>query len=112
MLTVCLFAGVSAPAVFAQTAGDEQYQDPFSDEGAGDTTGTADGENLSQTPQTDAGVDDGSSPESEAPSAPTTSTPQARQLPNTGSDARLLALAGFSLLLLGAGTRLRTIPEW
>lgn len=36
-------------------------------------------------------------------------TPSAASLPNTGSDPRMLFLAGAAMSLLGAGMRLRTV---
>jgi LPXTG-motif cell wall-anchored protein len=57
---------------------------------------------LSPTPQDDGGSGNGS----------TTPTPRSSAgLPKTGSDARVLALTGLTLLLAGIGVRLRTIPE-
>ena len=60
---------------------------------------------LSPTPQGDGGSNGGSNGSG-------TAAPRAgARLPQTGSDARLLALTGAALLLAGIGGRLRTIPE-
>lgn len=64
--------------------------------------------NLTPTPQTP------STPEPEPAPAPAPEMPSAgptAELPNTGADPRLLALAGAALLLTGTGLRLRTLDE-
>jgi LPXTG-motif cell wall-anchored protein len=71
---------------------------------------------LSQTPQVPAGEDDSagsgdSSSGSGSGSGSSSAAQTARNLPNTGSDARVLGLAGLALLLVGLGLRLRTTPE-
>ncbi len=60
-------------------------------------------------PDTDAGVST-TPPVPLTPANPTSDPPRAAptQLPNTGSDPRLLTLAGLALTLLGFGLRLRT----
>ncbi len=57
---------------------------------------------LSPTPQGDGTTSPGSG---------TGTSRDGARLPQTGSDARLLALTGFALLLAGIGGRMRTIPE-
>jgi hypothetical protein len=66
---------------------------------AGQTAG-ADLPPLSATPQ---GPDH--------PAAAARPAAEGGQLPDTGLDARQLALAGGALLILGLGLRLRTAPE-
>jgi hypothetical protein len=104
-------ATIAAPAAWAQSAGDEQYQDPFAGQGGGSSGGGSSG-----------GGSSGSSG-SAAPAAPApTSTPgpagatsaaaqavaaQPSQLPRTGSDAWRLALVGAVLVIAGVGLRLR-----
>jgi LPXTG-motif cell wall-anchored protein len=93
-----LFALLPAGAS-AQSAGDEQYQDPFADEPAQETPAAP----------------PASTPAPAAPAAPvpaagapaTAAAPQAAaaQLPRTGGEPWLLALAG--LVLLSAGVALR-----
>ena len=61
--------------------------------GAQTTTIPVDGSNLSQQPPVQLSNDLESS---------------SGELPNTGTDPRLLFLAGVALMLLGAGLRLRT----
>lgn len=107
---------LAVPATaFAQGAGDDQYQDPFPDQqsqtqdeggglseeppvpgGGGDSGGSGQAE-----PSGQAGDDDAATA---APEAATTA-----QLPNTGSDPRLLVMIGLLFVLAGAGLRLRTI---
>jgi LPXTG-motif cell wall-anchored protein len=119
-------------AVFAQGAGDDQYQDPFGDEqtqnsggggngggggGGGGAQGRAaqddglsdappvsgddSGSGNDTTPPPDSGNDDARSDE--------TADDQAKALPNTGSDPRILAYVGLIFVLVGVGLRLRTI---
>lgn len=87
-------------------AGDDQYNDPFESSGSGQTTPDSQagsGSGLTQDPNLGGGsTSSGSS--TFVPSA-------AGTLPNTGSDPRLLILAGLALLLSGLGLRLRTADE-
>lgn len=112
LLTTAALAGPAA--AFGQGAGgagDDQYQDPFSPSGSsGSTTGsqTSDSSSsgtvdsgLTQDPNLGLG---GSSSTSSTGSTGTS-------LPNTGSDPRLIVLAGLALLLSGLGLRLRTADE-
>ena len=118
----------------AQGAGDDQYQDPFAEEtGQQQDAGTPravaqqqdeDG-GLSESPDVggsgdsgsgSSGSDSGSAGQSGSTAttpAPTTTQPEAaaqgEQLPNTGSDPRLLLLFGLAFLMIGVGLRLRTI---
>jgi LPXTG-motif cell wall-anchored protein len=62
--------------------------------------------NLTPTPQAP-GEPAEPEPAPQTPSAPRASG----QLPNTGADARVLGLAGLSLLLTGVGLRMRTADE-
>ena len=104
-------------AAFAQSAGDDQYQDPFGDEQAqndgGQGRAAQDDDGLSDEPPVDDGDDGngggggnaggGGEPDPEpAPEEP-------KALPNTGSDPRVLAFVGVLFLLVGVGLRLRTI---
>jgi len=97
-------------AAFAQSAGDEQYEDPFSDEPAPTQPAPA------QTPAPSAPASSTSSqaaPEQdEATAAPTTPAPAGAsgqpELPRTGADPLLAALAGGLLLTAGAGVHLRS----
>ena len=111
-------------AAWAQSgggAGDDQYQDPFgsaqattpakrpvasrSQSSGGTSTG------LSQTPNLGTSGTRTTPTTTATPSTPAaapSAAPAGRQLPNTGSDPRLAALAGLALLLCGIGLRLRT----
>lgn len=112
-----VLAGTGGPGLaLAQSAGDEQYQDPFGDEPAqtqsDGATAPDPGSNLTETPQTAP-----TSP-APAPSAPTGTlgdTPQdgsgPQRLADTGIDTRLFLGLGAALLLAGLGLRLRTLPE-
>jgi len=91
----------------AQGAGDEQYQDPFGDEQS----------QQEPTPEPAApGVGGSDSAPPPAAAAPSQATPQpapaapaqsGRQLPYTGVDAGLVALAGAVLLSAGVALRRR-----
>ena len=93
---------LAAPATgLAQSAGDEQYVDPIEE----------------PAPPSDGETPSGSGTAPSAPSAPaapaepgtagTTATPTAAgEIPRTGMDAVLIALAGSALLLAGLGMRL------
>jgi hypothetical protein len=101
----CLVAALAlaAPqAAFAQGAGDEQYQDPFAGDDQEQATPTP-------TPAPDTPVSSDSAQEPTAQSTPTASTAQAQpgeeQLPRTGNDPFLPAVAGFWLLLGGVALR-------
>jgi LPXTG-motif cell wall-anchored protein len=101
-------------AAFGQSAGDEQYDDPFAPE---EQTGGG-GSQPEPTPE----------PEPEAPVAPATPSAEPAQapapssdgggdeggggqLPYTGADSALLALAGGTLLVSGLALRRRTRPS-
>jgi hypothetical protein len=113
--TVVLATAGGSGLALAQSAGDEQYQDPFGDEPAQTQTATTPepGSTLTRTPQTTS-----STPAlSPAPSAPAGTLQDAPQdgsgtaLADTGIDAGLFFAIGIALLLLGVGLRLRTLPE-
>jgi hypothetical protein len=109
---VCLLAAglLAFPAAAgAQSAGDDQYEDPFAPEpgqtddgGSGAGSGTADDESSGGGT-----VQPAPTPEP-APAAPAAATTaQAQQLPRTGGDAGLLALTGSLLLAGGVAIRVR-----
>ena len=99
---------LAAPApVLAQSAGDDQYQDPFGSEDVpagteeqGELTDEAPG--LGNTPPSDPG-DGGGERETET----SDTTAGGTQLPATGTEATLMAMLGAGLLLTGTGLRLR-----
>jgi LPXTG-motif cell wall-anchored protein len=104
LLAVVLALSVVAVAS-AQSAGDEQYQDPFAGSGGGSSGGGSSG-GGSSAPAAPAPT------AAAAPAAPaaaaSAATPSARpQLPRTGDDAWPLALGGLALVLAGVGLRLR-----
>ncbi len=115
----CAVALAATPAAaFGQSAGDEQYQDPFGSE----TTQSSQGDGTTSTPQSDGNLttEPQVAPSTSSSNPPNTGTvadvPQvdgARtgQLPDTGIDTRLFFALGAALLLAGVGLRLRTIPE-
>jgi LPXTG-motif cell wall-anchored protein len=97
---------LAAPGTaLAQSAGDEQYQDPFGgdgqNQGGGSETPSASGGAAQATPTPTSTV---------APTpatAPVGTSPAAQQLPRTGGDPELPAIAGAVLLAGGVALRLR-----
>lgn len=94
-----LFALLPAAAA-AQSAGDEQYEDPLA------------GQQESEQPQPTATSTPAPAPAADAETAqapaPTAApSPSAAQLPRTGADPLFAALAGAFLLASGAALRLR-----
>jgi LPXTG-motif cell wall-anchored protein len=130
VLLVVALMGVGGPvaSVYAQGAGDQQYQDPFgnSDSGSGSSGSSGSGSSgsngsgdnslapLSPSPQTSggSGTTNGSGTAGNSATGNTTTSPAtAATLPNTGLDTRILLLAGAVLLLAGVGLRMRNAPE-
>ena len=127
MLLVVALMGVGGPVatVYAQGAGDQQYEDPLGNSGSGSDSSSGSGSSgsgsdnlqpLSPSPQTSgagspssAGASSGTSGTSAT--GTTTSSATAPALPNTGLDTRVLLLAGAVLLLVGVGLRMRNAPE-
>jgi hypothetical protein len=101
LILTLAFTAVAVPATaFAQSAGDDQYVDPFQEPGGGGDNGAGGG----------GGGDDTSGGNGEV--APTESTPSTAAqtdsgggLPTTGLAIGVVALTGA--LLLGGGTALR-----
>jgi hypothetical protein len=116
-LLVASFLLAVPAAAFAQSAGDEQYSDPFakqqppssSPDSSGD--GGSGDDQLVQTPAPSSsngngptGGDSGSSPTSSASS-------DGSALPRTGLRAWMLAVMGGTMLLFGALLRLGARPR-
>jgi LPXTG-motif cell wall-anchored protein len=99
-LLVAVFALAGAPA-WAQSAGDEQYDDPFA--------GQEDQGSSSQpAPTATAAPAPAAAQAAPAPApAPAAPTATAAQLPRTGAETLLTALAGVGLVMAGVGLRLR-----
>lgn len=102
----------------ASGAGDDQYEDPFENGGntpSQTTTGSQSdggGSTLTQDPDLGGSETPPSTPPTTPPATdPGTNTATPATLPYTGSDPRLLILAGLALLLSGLGLRLRTADE-
>jgi hypothetical protein len=100
-----------APSVaLAQSAGDNQYQDPFAGSGGGGSKG---GGGKSSQANQGSGSSSGGQSSGVGQSAATTqstTSPQAtpgKQLPRTGGEPGLVALLGSGLIVAGAGLRLR-----
>jgi hypothetical protein len=95
--------------VLAQSAGDNQYQDPLPDDPAG---GGGGGSQPSQsTPSAPSAPAAPSAPSaSPSQSGEAAAAPSGAQLPRTGGDALLLAVLGGATLLGGVAIR-RTLPH-
>ena len=100
-LIVVVFALAGAPA-WAQSAGDEQYDDPFA--GQEDQ-----GSSAQPAPTATAAPAPAPAPAAAqaAPAAPAAPTASAAQLPRTGAETLVTALAGVGLVMAGVGLRLR-----
>jgi len=127
-LLAALLVLAGAPAVAAaQSAGDDQYVDPFAGQDAGGGGGSSGGQSGSSpsasAPSSSApssSAPSSSAPSSSAPSssatapaaspAPATTAPVSTQLPYTGTATALRALLGAVLLLAGVALRLR-VPD-
>ena len=107
LAAAALIAAVPATGL-AQDAGSNQYQDPLAGEpgtgngGGGGSGGGGGGGGGGNTPSDTQNVQSQSGSENDA-----AATPARDQLPATGSDSWLLALAGA--MLLGGGLGLRRI---
>ena len=103
LVAVGIFLALLPSAAMAQSAGDEQYEDPFADEPAQQAPAAP----PASTPAPAAPA----APAEPAPAAAAPATiaaaPQASaaQLPRTGGEAWLLALAGLALLSAGVALR-------
>jgi hypothetical protein len=102
ILAVALLA-VPASAL-AQSAGDEQYVDPFQGEGNG---GQAEQQETQPAPVPEQPSEPAPSVESDAPAAEAAQE-SAPALPRTGAPVALLAAAGYALLLAGIAIRRQT----
>jgi hypothetical protein len=125
IVTACLAgAAFGAPgAALAQSAGDDQYQDPLAGQTQTAPATTSTAPDPATTPQLtpnagtssgSTGSTSGSSGTAGTPATGTTTSPaqsDATSLPNTGVDGRIVAALGFGLLLCGFGLRLRTARE-
>jgi LPXTG-motif cell wall-anchored protein len=93
-------------AAWAQSAGDDQYEDPFAPQPGQTDDGGSQGAEPEPAP----------APEPAAPEPAPATTAQAPnggepELPRTGADEGLVALAGVMLLAGGIALRVRTRSE-
>jgi LPXTG-motif cell wall-anchored protein len=104
----CLLAAaaLALPATaWGQSAGDEQYADPFAPEtGQGGDGGSE--EQAAPEPAPAPAPPPATATQSQPPAAPAQPAAQ-QQLPRTGADAGLLALSGTLLLAGGVALRVR-----
>jgi hypothetical protein len=102
ILAVALLAAPAA--AFAQSAGDEQYVDPFQGEGNG---GQAEQQEPPPEPVPEPPSEPAPSVQSDAPAAEAAQE-SAPALPRTGAPVVLFAAAGYGLLLAGIAIRRQT----
>jgi hypothetical protein len=123
--TASLIVPAGALAQGAGGAGDDQYTDPFAGQGSSSSSSGGSGNSgnngsqtggdngLSQNPDLSGG--NGTSTTSGSGSSSsgtgTSATGTSSSLANTGTDLRLMFLAGVTLVLAGTGLRLRTADE-
>jgi hypothetical protein len=109
-LIVAALLALPAPAL-AQSAGDEQYQDPFGgsdqEQSGGSDTPDSSGEAAQATPTPEPAPATAPAPSA----APVETSPAAQQLPRTGGDPELPAVAGALLVAGGVALRLRLRPR-
>jgi hypothetical protein len=99
----CVMAAavLALPAsAWAQSAGDEQYQDPFGDDQASATP------TPTPTPAP-SGTTTQATPTPVPPATAAQAAPASQQLPRTGNDPITPAVAGFWLLIGGVALRAR-----
>jgi hypothetical protein len=100
-MLACALALASPASAVAQSAGDEQYEDPFA-------PGTEEPQAPEETPAPapPAGGESSSAP-APVPAEPAPAATAAQQLPYTGGDAGILFAGGAVLLAGGLALRLR-----
>ena len=111
---------VAPSAALAQSAGDQQYSDPFAGQGGGGGSSQSSGSQGSQgsgsqssSGQSSSGQSSGGGSSEVGQSSAATASDAAaqgassRQLPRTGGEPGLVALLGAGLVAGGAGLRLR-----
>jgi LPXTG-motif cell wall-anchored protein len=102
LATILMLFLLAPPAAWAQSAGDEQYDDPFAgQEDQGSSAQPAPTATPAPAPAAAAPAAQQAAPAQAAPTA------SAAQLPRTGAETLLTALAGVGLVMAGVGLRLR-----
>jgi hypothetical protein len=104
---VALVAAAPAPVpALAQSAGDEQYEDPFAGQDPGGSDDNTQQQEQQQTPAPAPAEPAQATPDSSTPSTPA-ATPASQQpeLPRTGLDA--VPILAIGAVLLGGGVALR-----
>ena len=101
-------------AAFAQSAGDEQYQDPFANEDQGQSPGAGSEAPAAPAPATPEPAPSDAQPAAQAPEpvaqsgpAPQSGPAAQPQLPYTGAETGAVLLAGSVLLAGGIALRIR-----
>jgi len=95
-------AALGPAAATAQSAGDDQYDDPFAGQGGNSSSGHSSAPQQVAPTSTPAPA-----PAATAAPAPTAAAAQQDELPRTGAEPLLIAIAGLALVLAGVALRLR-----
>jgi LPXTG-motif cell wall-anchored protein len=111
-----LILALTPTAALAQSAGDDQYSDPFGDEqsqssGGSGGSGSSGSAGAGSAPSASSGSAAQAAPSTAAPAATAasgTAAAEGGQLPRTGLDAGLVAAIGAGLLGIGFVLRRRT----
>jgi LPXTG-motif cell wall-anchored protein len=120
VLTAAVLAAPASALAQSGGAGDNQYQDPFGGSSGSSSkptphksssSGSSNGLSQSSGLSSGSTTSPATSSPTTVPTSPASATSSTSQLPNTGSDPRLIILAGLALLLSGIGLRLRTADE-
>lgn len=121
---LCALAFAAPSAAFAQSAGDQQYQDPLgsgsnggsqgggSGGGSPSGGGSGSGGGTSGAQSTPSAPSGGSTSPASAAASPTASgsASPAGEIPRTGGEPIIIAAFGAAFVLVGAGTRL-AVPQ-
>ena len=103
-MLAALAAGLAAPAAHGQEIPSPETLPPLTERPQAE-------EPAPEEPAPEEPAPEEPAPEEPAGEEPAPAAPRASELPNTGSDARVVALLGAIVLLTGLGLRLRTAPE-
>jgi hypothetical protein len=97
----------SPAAVLAQSAGDDQYEDPFAGEDAPAAAPDEQGEPTEEPPGLGTAPSSATGSEGQETASESAETAPRAALPATGGEATLIALIGSGFVLAGAGLRVR-----
>lgn len=100
VVALCLTPTAFAPLAVAQSAGDDQYSDPFENSGGGTTKGGTTKGGSSTGSETQSGSGSNGSTQS-SPAVATPTRPAVTELPRTGRNLWPLVATGLVLVTAG-----------